>query len=225
MTERVNKWERDGFGIAPFRVVGIAELPSKALLEANPSAYNNAMASLPKGYRLGSCHICGTALTVNYLINDATGSKFAVGCECVKKTGDTAIGGEVHALKLKRARDKRADARETRRIRLYAENSANWYAGEVANWGLHPTEARHIIAKADKARKATVLAELADILADGRYGFRDDVANGLRRGELPYGRGFTIMLEIIGKVAGRKNSKAYKAEVSRVEAIVESVNS
>lgn len=219
----VNKWELAGIGKAPFKCVGVAELPSKALLEAgNVEGYNNHMRSLPLEYGLGTCYVCGMALMVNYLIRDAEGKKFVVGCECVKKTGDTILTNEMNEARKARERAKRAAKREENRIKRYAARSAARYAAELENWGLHPEDMRVIVLEAAKERRAANLAVLADSLEDGRGGFCDSVADGLRKGDLPSGRGMTIMLEILGKKKGRKNSKAYKAEVARLEAIIES---
>lgn len=56
------------------------------------------------------------------------------------------------------------------------------------------------------------------------YGyFAKDVAEGLREGRLPSGRGVTIMLEIIAKNAGRRGSKAYEAAYAEAEAKWEEV--
>lgn len=221
---KVNKWERDGIGTAPFRCVGVAELPSRALLEAgNVHGYNNAMRSLPLEYGLGTCYVCGMALTVNYLIRDAKGKKFAVGCECVKKTGDTVLTSDMKEKRLARDRAKRAEKREAKRIARYAASAARDYEREINNWGLHPLEANYIIREALRERNAAILGELAELLDDRRGGFRESVAEGLRKGNLPSGRGLSIMLEILGKLKGRKNSKAYNAEVARIESIIAEV--
>jgi hypothetical protein len=47
-----------------------------------------------------------------YLINSSDGHKFAVGCECVRKTGDAGLVNKQKALKRQAERDKRAAARQ-----------------------------------------------------------------------------------------------------------------
>jgi hypothetical protein len=54
-------------------------------------------------------------------------------------------------------------------------------------------------------------------LSEAYGGFAKDVANGLREGRQPSGRGVTIMLEIIAKTAGRRGSKAYEAAYVEAE--------
>ena len=67
-------------------------------------------------------------------------------------------------------------------------------------------------AKETARLKASALAPLADRLDDGNGGFRSDVADGLRRGIIPKGRGLGIMLDILAKQAGRSGSRAYSRE-------------
>lgn len=74
--------------------------------------------------------------------------------------------------------------------------------------------------EAARAACAERLAEIANLLADGQGGFRDRVAEDMREGEAPYGRGVDIVCDIIAKQQGRRNSKAYKAEYDRVNAII-----
>jgi hypothetical protein len=51
--------------------------------------------------------------------------------------------------------------------------------------------------------------EIANQLEDGKGGFRDSIARDLRKGVIPAGRGFNIMVDILSKIHGRRNSKAY----------------
>ena len=71
-----------------------------------------------------------------------------------------------------------------------------------------------------RAACAERLAEIANLLADGQGGFRDRVAQDMREGEAPYGRGVGIVCDIIAKQQGRRSSKAYDAEYDRVYAIL-----
>lgn len=70
-------------GPAPYHYRGIFVMPSKALLEANPMAYNAAIAAAP--VTVGSCHHCGTGITDHYLVEDGAGKLHAVGSSCVLK--------------------------------------------------------------------------------------------------------------------------------------------
>ena len=48
--------------------------------------------------------------------------------------------------------------------------------------------------------------------------FLRSIANDLKQGAVPKGRGLYIVLEIIAKWAGRKNSKAHNARLAELEA-------
>ena len=65
------------------------------------------------------------------------------------------------------------------------------------------------------------LSPYADLLEDGRGGFRDSVAADFRKGRLPRGGGFYIMIDILAKYAGRRNSNAYIAEYNKLEKFFE----
>ena len=66
-----------------------------------------------------------------------------------------------------------------------------------------------------------MLAPVADLIADGKGGFCDSIANTLRSGETPYGKGWNLTCDIIAKKAGRRGSKAYDAEYERIETILD----
>jgi len=77
--------------------------------------------------------------------------------------------------------------------------------------------------KVVEEKSKEMLRPFAEIMEDGRYGFRDSVAQDFKCGCLPSGRGRSIALEILAKEAGRKNSKAYDAEYERVNAVFKEV--
>lgn len=74
--------------------------------------------------------------------------------------------------------------------------------------------------EAARADRAVELADIAELLADGKGGFRDRVAADMRDGEAPYGNGVYIVCDIIAKQQGRRNSNAYETEYDRVYAIL-----
>jgi len=74
-----------------------------------------------------------------------------------------------------------------------------------------------------KAKAVELLAPLAQIMRDGKGGFRDSIAQTLANGDLPGGRGESITLDILAKQEGRRGSKAYDAEYDRVAEIFEMV--
>jgi len=218
MSDTAHKWELDGFGKAPFALKGIAELPDTSLAEANPQAYNNALAILPKGYGIGTCYVCGHALKINYLIQDADGKKFVVGSECVKISGDAGMVKRMDYHRRKRDRVRRAAKREEQRLaQLQAERDRN---GGLTDYEVREKQYAEEQAALEMALQPVkdLLLPHADRLRDGRGGFRDSVARTLEKGELPYGNGYAIAIEILAKQAGRMNSNAYQAEEALVQA-------
>ena len=104
-------------GPAPYRFVGAWAMPSKALLEANPSAYNMAIAAAPKlTSGIGSCACCGIGITDHFTIKCGDGTRHAVGCDCVEKvTREPKLISEMKLAKREIAREKR-HARESRQL-------------------------------------------------------------------------------------------------------------
>jgi hypothetical protein len=82
---------------APFKFLGIFQLPSTSLLEANPDAYYNALKEMPCS--CGSCAYCGTGIIYNYIIKDADGRKFAVGCDCIERISQELVSEAKKARK------------------------------------------------------------------------------------------------------------------------------
>ena len=217
--EKMNKWESQGVGKAPFKVVGVATIPSLSLAEANPEAYNNALRELPRGYRLGTCHVCGRGISVNYLIHDADGARLAVGSDCVTKTGDTILIAQVKRIKSEADRLKRDLARAARQ-QAYMDAKAKREEEALQeqrgrNNGLTDAE----VARAQAARRAEILIPVSVYLHDGNGGFRDSVAADMQIGRVPTGRGRAITLDILAKMAGRGGSKAYNSEYDRIDAL------
>jgi hypothetical protein len=70
------------------RVIGYFSLPSPSLAEANPTAYNNAMAAAPVG--AGTCQHCGTAIIHHVLISTADGLA-VIGTTCAEKIGSEMV--------------------------------------------------------------------------------------------------------------------------------------
>lgn len=222
MTEQIHTWEHHGMGKAPFRCVGVVEIPSASLAEHNPDGYNNAMRALPKDFFVGTCGVCGRGLMVNYLIESADGKKFSVGCECVMKSGDRGLINKADAERRRRNRERDRARRDEKRRR---EREAREAEERKRNGGKTDAEIRREKAdaearKQEKRRKKTVkvLQPLADRLRDGRGRFRDSVAADLERGLIPYKRGWDLVVEILAKQEGRRGSKTYEEEADRIEA-------
>lgn len=149
-TETSHPWERMGLGKAPYRCVGMCQIPSVSLCEANPIAYEIAMRALPHDFHVGSCHVCGAGLVYNYMILSADGHKFVVGCECVMKLGmSDKLTAEVRAEKAKLLKAQRAARNELK------------HAARVAAWA-EENKARAEQFKAANAAFIIKLAQYAD---------------------------------------------------------------
>jgi hypothetical protein len=66
-------------------IVGYFALPSRSIAEANPEAYNLAIASLPAG--AGSCQYCGTGIVHHIVVRLADRRTVFIGTDCAEKVG------------------------------------------------------------------------------------------------------------------------------------------
>jgi hypothetical protein len=220
-TKAIHKFEADGLGKAPFHVVGNWLMPSRSLLEHNPEAWNNAIRTAP--CRVGSCAYCGTALSIHYIIKSADDKKFAVGCECVNKTGDKGLINAVKVAKNARERLKREEKRNAEReARLQAERDAN---GGLTNYELQQQQAEaKRQAEIDRLQPfIEILEPFGQRLIDHRGGFCDSVGEDLCQGRLPEGNALKITVDILAKQIGRRGSKNYNAEAERINNIFASL--
>jgi len=214
-----HKWE-DAVGPAPYQVVALITTPSASLAGQNPSAYNNVMASAHEqarrfGVMLCTCQVCGMGLCDNYVLRNARGGYFVVGCDCVRKNGDSYL--TTRTRKVKAAQ---------RKAKAQAEREAKWKADQEAR-ALRAAQERlenggKTLAEieADKARaaereaRASFRAKYAYVLealeANPSSGFCYEIAQGLSQGSIPSQRGLEITAEIVAKYhGGRRGSKAY----------------
>ena len=218
---KIHTFEANGLGIAPFKFDGMVELPSPSLAEHNPTAYNNALAMLPKDVACGTCAYCGHAIKYNYIVKDVNGKRFAVGSECIAKTGDSGLIDRARFEKRKIERAKKESKMQAAAAEHRAKAEAELQAQRKRNNGL--TDKEVVEQAAIEARKPLIdlLAPLAERMQDGKGGFRDSIADSLHKGHLPRGRGEDITLDILAKQAGRSGSKAYDAEYTDLVAIFE----
>ena len=214
------------FGEAPFRFIGVWSAPSRSLLEQNPSAYNLQMQAKPKFCHFG-CDHCGTAIEHHYVLRDAKGDKYCVGSSCISKVGNVVNLSDAEAAERQRQRELRRARAEAKREQKRLAHEAKLDAQRERNGGL--TDMELAMQKIEEERQQQRIAnkQKYDFFISGlseAYGyFAKDVAQGLREGRLPSGRGVTIMLEIIAKNAGRRGSKAYEAAYAEAEAKWEEV--
>lgn len=219
MEEKIHVFELADLGKAPFKCIGLYSIPSPTLAEANPDAYNNALRDMPQGFRCGTCSYCGQPIMNNYLIKSSDGKTFSVGCECVMKTYDNGMINKVKAIKSKLAREAREKKRMEQRKAEEAEQRKR--NGGLTDWEIQvkKNEEKRMEAIRIKETRIRLLSDLVERMRDGKGGFRDSVAAGMRDGDIPFGRGRDIACDILAKQCGRQNSKEYELEYDRVENI------
>lgn len=188
-------------GQAPFRFVGTVE----KTFQACPGA------PIVAG---SSCDHCGTGIRWECWVEDANGRRFKVGNDCIAKVGDQKLIKASHAAKLERQREARHAKREAQReAMLNAQRERN---GGLTDWEVIEAE-RRAEAEARNAEKAKrARGDVAQIMRDGRGGFRDDMARLIETGDQMRRGQFKIAVEILAKeTGGRKGSKKFKAELDR----------
>jgi hypothetical protein len=214
------------FGEAPFRFIGVWSAPSRSLLEQNPSAYNLQMQAKPKFCHFG-CDHCGTAIEHHYVLRDAKGDKYCVGSSCISKVENVVNLSDAEAAERQRQRELRRARAEAKREQKRLAHEAKLDAQRERNGGLTDMELAMQKIQEERQQQRIANEQKYDFFISGlseAYGyFAKDVAQGLREGRLPSGRGVTIMLEIIAKNAGRRGSKAYEAAYAEAEAKWEQV--
>ena len=207
-------------GQAPYRFITVWSAPSKSLQEANPAAYNIQMGARPKVCRF-MCDHCGTGIEHHFIIRDANGAEFCVGSSCIHKIGavfnlSDAEDAERHRqkeLRRDRAEAKREAQRIAREAELDAQRERN---GGLTNQELADQELKEQIRLEKEANFYRYEYFISHLLDDRGY-FAKDLARSLKDGSGLYGRGVDIMLDIIAKSAGRKNSKAYNAKLEEAK--------
>jgi len=207
-------------GAAPYRFIALVSFPSKAILEANPESYNLQMGYCVSMGAKGVCDHCGNIISNHYIVEDAEGKRFAVGSECIHKVNgiNTQVVTEAHKAKLKADRAKRQERKE---MKLEAERKANGGLTDAEVRQQKNRERYQAQVKAQQERDAEgliagvkYLTYVDRLMRHTNSGFAMGVADGLRYGTLPKGRGMDIMLDILAKDAGRKGSKPYADEYS-----------
>jgi hypothetical protein len=231
MVRPLHTFTKSGMGSAPFRFVGVASIPSPSLAGENPTAYNNALQALPRNLEngCGTCAHCGTGIMNIFIVRNAAGKLYGVGCDCIEKTGDKPMVRASHLAKLEADRAKRAARKEAKRIAYLAEIDPA--TGETNEQRIERETQEHRAAYAareasEMERRKTVseaLGAYAALLRDGRGGFRDSVGADMQAGYLPTGRGREIAVEILAKQFGRFGSKNYHVAAEQINAKFDSL--
>lgn len=220
-TVKTHPFTTAGMGPAPFRFVGACSIPSNWLAGENPSAYNAALSALPRHLKggLGTCCHCGMAIMNVFIVRNADGDEYGVGCDCIEKVGDMKVVPAMKLAKAKMEREKRRAKAEAKRVAREAARKAEREAYAASPEGIAAAAAAEAERQAEIARRAAIQAvtgPLAERLKDGRGGFCDSVAFDLAGGSYLRGRAAEIAADILAKQCGRRNSKAYEAELARV---------
>lgn len=196
-----------GLGQAPFRFTGMSE-----------NVIRHANGHTQAG---GSCDFCGTGIRWEFHIVSADSKGSKVGCDCIRKVGDAKLIKASDLAKKKAAKEKREQAKRDKWEAI--QNDQRDRNGGLTDWEVENKRRQEIaeVEAAAKREKAAKWDGVADRLRDWKGGFRDSVALGLNEGRLPMGRGFSLMLEILAKLEGRKGSAKFEAEVERLEKFFE----
>lgn len=216
----LHPFEASGMGRGPYRFVGVAHIPGPSLAEANPDAYNAALRALPRDLvgGCGTCSNCGMAIMNIYIVADADGKRYGVGCDCVEKTGDACLSKPVLIAKAKLERDARRAKADARRL----ANHNKWLAdvcptGETnaarlvrENWEKDMRAAAAY--EAGQARLAT-FADIVQALPTDNDFFRSLIGQ-LAQGNLSDRQAECIANEIHGRRAAY--SPPWEATVARL---------
>lgn len=163
-----------------------------------------------------SCDYCLTFIKNVFVVKSQDGNTFKVGCDCVAKTGDKGLVDQIKAAKKELSRKAAAEARNLQAAaELQQQREAN---GGLTNYELHLKK----VADAEisfKQALAPIQAELDSWIEvlNSKGDFGSSVAADLIKGKFPFGRGADIVVGILSKQYGRRNSKIYaeKAEYFR----------
>ena len=220
LVRATHPFTESGLGLPSFKFIGIAKIPAPSLGEANPTAYMNALHALPKDLKngCGSCAHCGTAIMNIFIIRNAAGEKYGVGCDCIEKSGDQPLVRASHLAKLQADKAARRAKREAGYAARQAEvvDAATGETREQLQKRLNDqyraAETAREAAELEKRKLVSaILAPYGEMMRDGQGGFRDSVGQDMQSGRIPTGRAAEIAAEIIGKQYGRRGTKAYWA--------------
>lgn len=213
---KAHPFELAGLDHGPYRFIGAVSIPAPSLGEQNPTAYMNALAALPRDLvnGCGTCGHCGRGIMNVCIVLAATGRKFGVGCDCIRKSGDASIGNAALVGVSRLERLKRQAKAELKR----AARHAAWLAAVDPSTGETREERnareRQEREAAQALKAAAVVARFGFLLPalDGSGGdFSRSLSDQIRGGQAPSGRALDICVEIYARQFGRRGSKAFDA--------------
>jgi hypothetical protein len=211
---KIHLFEHAGLGKHPFILIEVYSIPSSAMASSNPMAYQDQVKAMPSGVGCGSCAYCSTPLIHNFIIKSSDGKKSAVGCDCIKKVGDSGL---IEAVKLAQ-REQRRKNKEAKRVAeiLVKQQSERDENGGLTDHELLMREIKKVTKKRDK--KLMSIKELIEPFIDAmrasakQSDFAYSMFNQLKQGDLNmYPKAILIITEMTTKytINARKGSKAF----------------
>jgi len=229
------------------KIIGFYSLPSPHMAEVNPTSYSLALAAAPAN--AGYCSHCGRGIMHHVIIRDENGVVRNIGMDCAGKVGFDADQVRDRLTDEQIAeRKRRLEATDWsvfqfgkygRAVRdVFAEDPGyvDWFAGSFATGeGRLRTQAlcRELVAPMHAAAKAVRASRCQAIIA--AFGedtirecaededFSGSVCRDLLAGREPSDRAIHILIEIVAKFSGRRNSKAYNAAYEAIADKLETV--
>lgn len=213
MEKQFTKHKNYQMGTGVYRFVGIWAAPSKSLLEHNPSAYNYQMDTRPKCCHF-TCDHCGTPITIHHIIKDTNNENFCVGSSCIEKLNNYELTTASKEAVKKRNRLIRKEKREAE---LQAKREAHEAELEIqrknnnglTDYELKQKQAQNLQKELESLRVEISLPIITALNNTGGDFCRSIARNIVKYGDMPYGNAKNIVIEIMAKQFGRKNSKAY----------------
>jgi hypothetical protein len=210
-----------------YKFIGIWSQPSTAILEANPTAYNNIMDSRPKCCHF-SCDHCGMPIMNHHMIIDDKGAKFSVGSSCIEKLGDrilTTASKEAEKARQRGIRQAKAQAKRDaeNKVREEEYERQRQVNGGLTDYELKNKQQQDRI-NSLRDQRVEIAEPLIKVLRQQNGDFCGSIVRSIvNRGEMPYAYAKNIVIEIMAKQFGRKNSKkyneAYDAQVEIFEKV------
>jgi len=167
-------------------VVGYFSLPAPSLAEANPTAYNLAMAEAPAG--AGSCAHCGMGI-LHHVVVETEGVRAFIGTTCALKVGEEPVRRCVREGKTSDQIAALDAKRETERLAFAASVKAE--------------EAR-------VAKRSEEFADLLKILRTQGSDFCSSLADQLARGPLSERQAYCGAKAVFGRET-KKNTGQWNA--------------